>query len=95
MGDKFGADPILRNKFEFYDMTPHEMQVDLWKRVNVLYNKYKDECFVKSVISPPYVDFNSYFQGSLPGVGLTSTMFRAAVEHMANEEQRARWLPSI
>ena len=48
--DLFGADPELRNKVEFYDLTPHEMQEDLWKRINVLYNKHQEEVFVKGMI---------------------------------------------
>ena len=31
----------------------------------------------------------------MPGIGLTVTMFRLSVENLANEEQRARWLPRI
>ena len=48
--DLFGADPELRNKLEFYDLTPHEMQEDLWKRINVLYTKHSEEVFVKGMI---------------------------------------------
>ena len=43
--DLFGADPTLRNHIDFYDMTPHEMQEDLWKRINTLYSKHGKFCF--------------------------------------------------
>ena len=82
--DLFGADPGLRNNLEFYDMTPHEMQEDLWKRINVLYTKHKEEVFVKGMIQPPYVDWIAYFQGLMPGVGLTISMFRVSVENLAS-----------
>ena len=91
--DRFGADPEIRNTIEFYEMTPHEMQENLWRRISVLYKKHKQEFFVKPYISPPYVDFFFYFQGLLPGIGLQQTMFRTSIENLANEEQKARWLP--
>ena len=43
--DSFGADPTLSNHIDFYDMTPHEMQEDLWKRINTLYTKHKKVVF--------------------------------------------------
>ena len=76
-------------------MTPHEMQENLWKRLNVLYKKHTEGFFVKAYISPPYVDYMTYFQGLFPGVGLLQTMFRASVENLATEEQKARWIPMI
>ena len=45
----------------FYDMTPHEMQEDLWKRINTLYKTHKKVCFEDSFISPPYIDWVGYF----------------------------------
>jgi len=39
--DLIGNDEALRNKVEFYDLTPHEMQENLWKRINVLYKKHQ------------------------------------------------------
>jgi len=39
--DTFGADDGLKNRMECYDYTPHEMQEDLWKRINILYKKHK------------------------------------------------------
>jgi len=47
------------------------------------------------MIAPPYVDWQQYFQGLLPGIGLQVTMFRLSVENLANEEQKARWMPQI
>ena len=91
--DTYGADPVLRNKVGFYDLTPHEAQEDLWKRINVLYQKHKTAMFEKPMIAPPYVDWIGYFQGLLPGVGLTISMFRLSVENLASEEQKAKWLP--
>ena len=91
--DTFGADPELRNCIEFYEMTPHEMQENLWRRILALYKKHKQGFFVKPYIAPPYVDFFFYFQGLLPGIGLQQTMFRTSIENLANEEQKARWLP--
>jgi len=60
ISDTFGADPALRNHFSFYDMTPHEMQEDLWKRINVLKKKHQ-HLFDKSYITAPYVDWMGYF----------------------------------
>ena len=74
-------------------MTPHEMQEDLWKRINALYKTHKEVCFEKPFIGPPYVDWVGYFQGLLPGIGLTISMFRMSVENLANEAQKAKWLP--
>jgi len=93
--DTFGADPELRNFVEFNDMTPHEMQENLWKRINVLYKKNKQLYFEKGMIAPPYVDWIGYFQGLMPGVGLTVSMFRVSVENLASAEQKAKWLPQI
>ena len=95
MIDMFGADEGLRNHLEFYDMTPGEMQEDLWKRINVLYTKHKDICFKQALIGEPFTDWIAYFQGLMPGVGLTISMFRMSVENLANEEQKARWMPKI
>lgn len=39
--DLIGNDDELRNKVEFYDLTPHEMQENLWKRINVMYKKHQ------------------------------------------------------
>ena len=85
--DRMGADDTLRNNFEFYDMTPDEMQQNLWKRINVLYQNFKEDYFVKPMIAPPYNDWVGYFQGLLPGIGLNISMFRVSVENLANEEQ--------
>ena len=76
-------------------MTPHEMQEDLWKRINALYKKHKEALIEPSMIAPPYVDWMGYFQGLLPGVGLTVSMFRLSVENLASEAQKAKWLPMI
>ena len=95
MIDTFGADDALRNTVEFYDKTPHEQQEDLWKRINVLYQKHKKRCFEDTLFDAPYTDWNGYFQGLLPGIGLTITMFRLSVANLANEEQIARWMPRI
>ena len=43
--DLIGADPGLRNHIGFYDMSPHEQQEDLWKRINVLYKKHPERFF--------------------------------------------------
>ena len=75
-------------------MTPHEMQEDLWKRINVLKKKHQ-HLFDKSYITAPYVDWMGYFQGLLPGVGLTISMFQMSIENLSNEEQLARWMPQI
>lgn len=95
MLDLFGNDPELCNFVEFNDYTPHEMQENLWKRINVLYEKHHERFFVKPSISPPYSDWSGYCQGLLPGIGLTVSMFRLSVENLANAEQIARWLPQI
>ena len=55
--DQFGADDGIRNSIEFYDMTPHEMQENLWRRINVLWQKHRDLVFTKPMIAPPYVDW--------------------------------------
>ena len=88
-------DPTLRNSIEFYDMTPHEMQEQLWERINVLYKRHKKEFFEDAFCQPPYIDWNAYIQGLLPGVGLTVSMFRISVENLSNAEQKAYWLPKI
>ena len=95
ISDIFGNDPEIRNHIGFYDMTPHEMQEDLWKRINALFKKHKALFFERNIISYPYTDWMGYFQGLLPGVGLTISMFRTSVENLASEEQKAKWLPQI
>ena len=47
------------------------------------------------MIAQPYITWVDYFQGLLPGIGLTVSMFRVSVENLANEEQKSRWLPLI
>jgi len=58
-----GNNPELRNNIEFNELTPHEMQENLWKRINVLYKNHKKLFFVDPTISAPYVDWPNYFQG--------------------------------
>ena len=53
---KIGDDPDLANTLEFYDMTPHEMHENLWKRMNVVYKKHKAKFFENSMFKPPHVD---------------------------------------
>lgn len=36
-----------------------------------------------------------YFQGLLPGLGLHTSMFWLSVENLANEEQKAFWMPQL
>ena len=93
--DTFGADSRMKNFVEFNDLTPHEMQENLWKRINVMFKEHKEMLFEKALISPPYIDWGHYFQGLLPGVGLQTTMFRLSVENLASKEQVAHWLPKI
>lgn len=59
--DILGSDDGLRNHLQFYDMTPNEMQEDLWKRINVLYTKHKDRFFKQALIGEPFTDWNAYF----------------------------------
>lgn len=75
-------------------MTVPEMQENLWERVNVMKAKYKARLIDESIFAPPLVDTVGMFQGLLP-IGLHLTMFRLSVENLANEEQRAKWLPMI
>jgi len=93
--DLFGSDPELRNHIGFNDLTPHEQQEDLWKRINVMYSKHKERFFTKPFIATPFVDWSGYFQGLLPGVGLTVSMFRMSIENLASEQQKAKWMPLI
>mmetsp|Transcript_19804 Transcript_19804/g.24469 ORF Transcript_19804/g.24469 Transcript_19804/m.24469 type:complete len:136 (+) Transcript_19804:29-436(+) len=86
--DSFGSDPGLSNYVHFADLTPHEMQEDLWKRINVLYYKHPS-LFRDNILDKPAVDWIGYFQGLLPGVGLTISMFRLSVENLASAEQKA------
>ena len=59
--DRFGADDRLRNYIGFYDYTPNEMQIDLWKRIRVLYENHQEDYFGKAGVGPPYVDWIAYF----------------------------------
>ena len=81
--DSFGSDPALCNYVEFADFTPHEMQEDLWKRMKVLMDKHP-ELLRRNILDPPAVDWIGYFQGLMPGLGLTVSMFRLSVENLAN-----------
>ena len=92
--DSFGSEPGLTNYVEFSDLTPHEQQVDLWKRIGVLIKKHP-ELIRDNILAPPAVDWIGYFQGLLPGIGLTISMFRLSVENLASAEQKAKWLPLI
>ena len=83
--DTLGSDPELRNTFEFYDMTPHESHVDLWRRMKVLLEKHGNEYFKQDMFQPPYLDKFVYFQSSLP-LTLHVSMFRTSIENLANEE---------
>jgi len=58
-----------------------------------MYKKHKERFFVKPFITAPFVDWSGYFQGLLPGVGLTVSMFRMSIENLGNAEQVAKWLP--
>ena len=59
--DLLGNDPELRNNLEFLELTPHEMQENLWKRINVMYAKHKKLFFEDPYIAPPYSDWLVYF----------------------------------
>ena len=59
--DLIGNDPELRNNLEFLELTPHEMQENLWKRINVMYAKHKKLFFEDPYIAPPYSDWLVYF----------------------------------
>ena len=48
MMNTFGDDPQTRNSIDFYDMTPHEMQENLWKRMKIVYEKHKEPFFENS-----------------------------------------------
>ena len=48
----------------------------------------------KSTIKPPYIDMSCYFQSSLP-LTLHLSMFRLTMENLANDEQKAKWMPLI
>ena len=83
---QFGDDPELRNSIEFYDLTPHEMHENLWKRLNVVYKKHKKDFFEENMIRAPYApDLMSYFQSPLP-VAIHLSMFRLCLEYLANDE---------
>jgi len=88
-----GSDPELRNNIEFYELDPHEQQVNLWKRLNVLYKKHNQSFFIDNIIMPPNVNWCDYFQGLFPGIGMHVTMFRMSVENLCDAEQKAKWLP--
>ena len=90
--DTFGDNPDLKNTFEFYDMTTQEMQENLWKRMQVVYKLHKKIFFEETMFKHPYVDGQAYFQSTLP-VTLHITMFRLCLENLANDEQKAYWLP--
>jgi acyl-CoA oxidase len=60
-----------------------------------MYRKHKEQFFTKPFIAAPYVDWSGYFQGLLPGVGLTISMFRMSIENLASVEQKAHWMPLI
>ena len=95
MVDIMGSDPELRNNIEFYELDPHEQQVNLWKRLNVLYKKHNQSFFIDNIIMPPNVNWCDYFQGLFPGIGMHVTMFRMSVENLCDAEQKAKWLPQI
>jgi len=59
--DMIGNDPELRNNIEFLELTPHEQQENLWKRINVMYKKHKKLFFEDPFIAPPYIDWPNYF----------------------------------
>lgn len=60
-----------------------------------MYKKHKELFFVRPMIAAPYTDWQHLFQGLLPGIGLTITMFRLSVENLSSPEQKAKWLPMI
>ena len=91
--DVFGNDPDIRNFIEFNELTPHEMQQNLWKRINVLYERYNERFFIQSAFDG-FCDWPAILQGHIP-LGLHVSMFRLSVENLASEEQRAKWLPMV
>ena len=94
--DTMGADPALRNFIHFNDLTPAEMQENLWKRNERLFNNYADRIWKGTEnFEYPYTDWFNYFQGLLPGFGLHFTMFRMTVANISNAEQKAYWLEKI
>ena len=90
------ANPALRNHLKWYELDPEEKQEDLWRRNKVIYEQYGKECFKEfQILEYPYIQWNMYFQGLLPGFGLHTSMFWLSVENLANEEQKAYWMPQL
>lgn len=91
-----GLDPKTANHIGWYDLTPEEKQVDLWRRNKVVFEKYGQEYFKDyEPMKYPYNVWSFYFQGLAPGIGLHTSMYWLAVENLASEEQKAVWMPQI
>ena len=77
-------------------MTPEEGQEDLWKRNKVVFENWGAELFKDyDILKYPYNKWENYFQAPLPGFGLHVTMYWLSVANLANEEQKAYWMPQI
>ena len=70
------------------------MHEDLWRRMKRVLERHGQEFMDKSTIKPPYIDMSTYFQSSLP-LTLHLSMFRLTMENLANDEQKAKWMPLI
>ena len=92
----FGNNPALRNHMQFYEMSPEEKQEDLWRRNKVLIEQHGAELFKNfQPMAYPYLIYQNYFQGLLPGLGLHSSMYWLSLENLADEEQKAKWMPQV
>lgn len=86
--------PELRNTHRFNEMTIHERQMELWKRVHTLHKIRPDIWMHMNLSSYPYHGWFHNFQGLVP-IGMHMSMFAFVVYHQANDEQRAYWYDLI
>jgi len=88
-------DPVLSHSHEFYDMTVPEKQMALWKKVHHMYKHYKDELFLNfDPTAEPFFHWPFMIQGTLPA-GMHFLMGYVAMATLADEEQKAYWLPKL
>ena len=86
-------DEILRNKFEYYDMTREETMIDHMKKANRAFVLNREKYYFNKKTTS-YYSWHYALLG-LNTVGLHYSMFQMAVLNLSSKEQRAKWEPLI
>jgi len=65
----------LGNYYKFRELSLHDKQTDLWRRIRFLHQNYPEIYLTDKIYKYPYDSWMDYIQGLMPGIGLHYSMF--------------------